>query len=48
MISKGLRLASLAALLATIPLSNAETLLIHAGELLAVDFVMKGGTIYKD
>ena len=36
MITKTLRLASLAVLLAAVPLANAETLLIHAGELLAV------------
>jgi imidazolonepropionase-like amidohydrolase len=36
MITKTLRLASLATLLAAIPLASAETLLIHAGELLAV------------
>ncbi len=36
MITKALRLASLATLLAAVPLANAETLLIHAGELLAV------------
>ena len=36
MITKTLRLASLAILLAAAPLANAETLLIHAGQLLAV------------
>ena len=36
MITKTLRAASLAILLAAIPIANAETYLIHAGELLAV------------